>query len=332
MALGVTRRRTAASSTLITPALLRRLPLPTSDGRYGKESRGSVLVVGGSDQVPGAVVLAATGALRAGAGKVQVATSDRVGPWIGVSVPEARVLGLRGTRDGELASGAGRRLRAELQACDVLLVGPGMMDARAGIELVRQYLRASAGPALIVDAAPLDAFRGRQSPGRHARPIVITPHAGEMARLCGISREAVLEAPVQIARETAARLGVVVALKGARTYVAGPDGTVFQTLPVMTGWGSRARAIPCQASLPDSPRAAPMRCARRCGVSICTRAPVICWPAKSDPTDFWLESCWPRSRACWLAWPDGRRLQIIPRQTRASRRNAPSKLPGAAVE
>jgi ADP-dependent NAD(P)H-hydrate dehydratase len=237
MALGVTRRRAAGASTLITPALLRRLALPEVDGRYGKESRGCVLVVGGSDQIPGAVVLAATAALRAGAGKVQVATSRRVAPWIAVSVPEARVVGLRQARSGELAPGAAGSLRAEMQACDVLLIGPGMVDARAGIELVRRCLRASAGPALIVDAAPLDAFRGRRSPRSRARPTVLTPHAGEMARLCGISREAVLAAPLQIAREAAVHLGVVIALKGARTYVAGPDGSVFHNVAGNDGLG-----------------------------------------------------------------------------------------------
>ncbi len=73
-------RAERAGSTHITPAVLHRLPLPPVDSEQGKEGRGCVLVVGGSDQIPGAVILAATAALRAGAGKLQIATGRRVAP------------------------------------------------------------------------------------------------------------------------------------------------------------------------------------------------------------------------------------------------------------
>src|SRR5438270_927535 len=143
--------RAERASTHITPAVLRRLPLPPVDSEQGKEGRGCVLVVGGSDQIPGAVILAATAALRAGAGKLQIATGRRVAPWVAVAVPEARVIGLARAPGGELAPRACQAIRQEAAACDALLVGPGMMDARAGVDLVRRCLRQPEGPPLIVD-------------------------------------------------------------------------------------------------------------------------------------------------------------------------------------
>ena len=233
------RSRRRAGSTLVTPAVLRRLPLPEVDGAYGKEARGTVLVVGGSQQIPGAVILAATAALRAGAGKLQIATARSVAPWIAVTVPEACVFGLRQGPRGELAPGACRVLHSGLAACDALLIGPGMMDATAGAELVRRCVRSKLGPTLVVDAAPLAAFAGRRRlAGTGAPGIVLTPHAGEMAALWGIDKEAVMAAPLEIAREAAARLGAVVVLKGACTYVAAPDGTVFHNTAGNDGLGT----------------------------------------------------------------------------------------------
>ena len=94
----------ASKAVHVTPGLLRRWALPALDGALGKEDRGHVLVVGGSEEIPGAVMLAALGALRAGAGKLQIATSRGVAPAVGVAVPEARVIGLAHDRRGELTA------------------------------------------------------------------------------------------------------------------------------------------------------------------------------------------------------------------------------------
>src|SRR5881398_3354369 len=89
---------------LIAPRLLRDWPLPQPDAAGDKEARGRVLVIGGSPEMPGAVVLAATAAARAGAGKLQIATCRSVAPHVAVAVPEARVFALPETRTGALAS------------------------------------------------------------------------------------------------------------------------------------------------------------------------------------------------------------------------------------
>ena len=84
----------------ITPELLRGMPLPEPSGSVDKKARGSVLVVAGSVEVPGAALLAGTAALRAGAGKLQIATCSSVALHLGLAVPEALVLGLPETPSG----------------------------------------------------------------------------------------------------------------------------------------------------------------------------------------------------------------------------------------
>src|SRR3954447_7761269 len=111
---------------LITPQLLRSWPLPAPTG--GKESRGRILIVGGSAEVPGAVLLAAEGALRAGAGKLQVATVASVVASLSMSLPEALVRALQETPDGAVAADAAERVRDLAATASAVLIGPGMTD------------------------------------------------------------------------------------------------------------------------------------------------------------------------------------------------------------
>src|SRR4051812_47702224 len=89
----------------ITPALLRQFALP-DPGEGDKRARGSVLVIGGSRQVPGAALLAGLGALRAGAGRLRIATCESNASALAVAAPEAWVLGLQETPRGGLAPGS----------------------------------------------------------------------------------------------------------------------------------------------------------------------------------------------------------------------------------
>jgi hydroxyethylthiazole kinase-like uncharacterized protein yjeF len=130
-------------------------------------------------------------------------------------------------------------LGADVSACDSLLIGPGMMNGRAGEELLRRYVRAAGGPTLVVDAAPLAAFADRRRLTARGRPrLVLTPHAGEMASMWGIKKEAVQSAPLDVAREVAARLGAIVALKGQETHIVAPDGTAFRNTAGNDGLGT----------------------------------------------------------------------------------------------
>jgi len=235
-------RSKAASSTrptTIDAALLRRWPLPELAPELGKEARGRVLVVGGSAQNPGGVLLAAVGALRAGAGKLQIATARDVALAVAVALPEARVIGLAQQKNGELAPESCRAVHAEMQSANAILVGPGMMDGRAAVRLLTHCVGTRTRAPLVVDAAALAAFEGRAPlPDDHAAGVIATPHAGEMARLWGVPRDEVLGRAHELTREAAARLRVVVALKGAETFVAAPDGRSFSNRAGNLGLGT----------------------------------------------------------------------------------------------
>lgn len=214
----------------VTPALLRRWPLPALDGELGKEDRGHVLVVGGSREVPGAVMLAAVASLRAGAGKLQIATVKSVAIPLAIALPEARVIALP-EKSGQLGKSAAKIAR-EVARCDALLVGPGMMSD-AGGDIVDRWEKTGRG-TLILDAGALNTFQKRRTKKR----AILTPHAGEMASFLGIDRKKVLADPARIAQDVARRTGAVVALKGATTFIAAPDGTTYRNTAGNKGLGT----------------------------------------------------------------------------------------------
>jgi len=207
------------------------MPLPQPDAEGDKDDRGQVLVVGGSEQVAGAVLLAGVAALRAGAGKLQLATVVSSAAALGMAVPEALVVGLPATRAGEIAgSRATQALASLVEKTSALLVGPGMSSDRSAHALLAplvSHLRDDA--TLVLDAAGILALRTDETllhalNGR----AVLTPHAGEMASLLGIDKRDVEKDPSSCAREAAARYGAVVALKGPESWIAEPEGTLYR--------------------------------------------------------------------------------------------------------
>jgi hydroxyethylthiazole kinase-like uncharacterized protein yjeF len=212
----------------ITPELLRRCPLPQPDGDGDKDERGRVLVIGGSVAVPGGALLAATAALRAGAGKLQIATCRSIAVHLGLAMPEALVFGLEETPDGGIHPSAAGRLKAPIQRCDAVLIGPGMMDEAAVAALTADLLRTVDGPAFVLDAAALAGLRASAKllHGHDGR-LVLTPHAGEMAALFDLEKSEVLADPLAVARCAAAELRCVVALKGGCTYIVAPSGNTW---------------------------------------------------------------------------------------------------------
>jgi ADP-dependent NAD(P)H-hydrate dehydratase len=220
----------AGRARAVTPALLRRLPLPRPDARGDKEERGRVLVVGGATEMPGALVLAGVAALRAGAGKLQLATAAEVAGLVAVAVPEARVRALPATPAGGIEPGAAAAALAEwVRKADALLVGPGMVDPAAAAALTLRLLAEVEDGVAVLDAEAMACLGDtRDALHRLGGRAVVTPHAGEMASLLGMSKEEVADDPLAVARRAAAELRCVVALKGSETHVAAPDGEAFR--------------------------------------------------------------------------------------------------------
>jgi hydroxyethylthiazole kinase-like uncharacterized protein yjeF len=180
-----------------------------------------VLVVAGSREIPGAALLAATAALRAGAGKLVIATAQPVAVPIAVAVPEARVIALPETLQGSFRVDAISLLQECAAGTAAVLIGPGLVDEIGTTAFVAALLPLFAHVPVILDALAMNAIRDL---GRLAQPVLITPHAGEMAHLCGQDKEAVVADPGQAASQAASRWNAVVAVKGAATMIAAPDG------------------------------------------------------------------------------------------------------------
>jgi hydroxyethylthiazole kinase-like uncharacterized protein yjeF len=204
------------------------MPLPHHQDGQDKDERGRVLVVGGSVEVPGGALLAGLASLRAGAGKLQIATCRSVAPHLAVAVPEARVTGLEETPAGGISADAAGTLAGRCSRCDAVLLGPGMMDSDAATQLTARLLEIATAACFVLDAAALHGLRDSRAVLRnHAGRVVLTPHAGEMATLLGIKREAVLADPLAAARQAAAELQAVVAMKGGCTFIVTPQGRAW---------------------------------------------------------------------------------------------------------
>ena len=119
---------------------LRRWPLPGIPHDADKEARGRVLIVAGSREIPGAALLAGTAALRAGAGKLAIATAASVAGDLAIAMPEARVIALPEAAGGALSMDGLALLTKAAAVCDAALVGPGLMDEDASVDFVHGLL------------------------------------------------------------------------------------------------------------------------------------------------------------------------------------------------
>lgn len=202
-------------------------PLPRIAGDTDKNARGRVLLAGGAHFVPGALRLTGEAALRAGAGKLQMATVKAAAFHLGVAVPEAAVIALPAGEDGEIDASAAPTILDALDRADAFILGPGMSghpDAlvAALIDQPRD------GLTLVLDAAAIGCCAGLAAPlKRHQGRVILTPHHGEMAALTGLDADEIAADPERHARGAAERYGAIVALKAGRTVIATPDGAVL---------------------------------------------------------------------------------------------------------
>jgi hydroxyethylthiazole kinase-like uncharacterized protein yjeF len=188
------------------------LPAPVAES--DKYRRGVLGVVAGSDTYPGAADLVVGGALAAGIGMVRFVSTAGPAAAVRAAHPEAIVTEIAAGDGGALLS-AGR-----VQAW---VVGPGLGTDDKATELVRAVLSTDLPVLLDADAITIVAAHPDLVRGRSA-PTLLTPHAGEFARLFGGDRTDVEARRLTVARDAATAFGVTVLLKGSSTVVAAPDG------------------------------------------------------------------------------------------------------------
>ncbi|MCW5891786.1 MAG: NAD(P)H-hydrate dehydratase [bacterium] len=189
-----------------------------------KGTYGHVLVVAGSRGKGGAAVLCSHAAGRTGAGLTTLALPAALQPQLEARVPEIMTADLPDGPDGTASAGDGGAIDRLLAGRAAVVCGPGLGQNPGVKALVARVLQGTTAP-LVLDADGLNAVDAALLRRRSA-PTIVTPHPGEMSRLVGLPTAEVQADRPGVARRFAADTGVVVVLKGARTLIAAPDGTL----------------------------------------------------------------------------------------------------------
>jgi ADP-dependent NAD(P)H-hydrate dehydratase / NAD(P)H-hydrate epimerase len=212
-----------SNAGLILPGVLGLVPRRSGDSN--KFSSGSVLVVGGSTGLTGAVCLTSEAAMRAGAGWVRAAVPGSLNFVFEQKLTEVMTIPLA-DKDGALEV---RNVDAVLEAAEragSVVLGPGLGRAQGSFELARELI-AKLDVPLLIDADGLNALGGRlELVAERTAPTVLTPHAGELARLLEKQSSEVAAQRLANAREAATRAQAIVILKGDDSLVVEPDGRV----------------------------------------------------------------------------------------------------------
>ena len=191
--------------------------LPRRRRNSHKGTYGRALLMGGTAQYPGAIALAAEGALRSGAGLVQVSASTAAMAAVVARTPEAIAWPVL---TPDLA----------LEAADALLAGPGLGRDPEARRLVARLLRETPGP-LVLDADAIAVLEGKPEVVKNCpQAVILTPHPGELAQLLDTGVDDIQKDRRAAVREAAERTGAVVVLKGAGTLVTQPGQPVWLNL------------------------------------------------------------------------------------------------------
>ena len=193
--------------------------LPPRDAESHKGSCGSVAIIGGDESMVGAVLLAARAALFSGAGRVYAAMLSKSAPAVDLNHPEIMM--------------RSPAALMHLKQLDCVALGPGLGQSIQAIELLISWLTEPIGQSMpmVLDADALNLIAEHAHLAdllkmRHAQTI-ITPHAGEAARLLGLAAECVQNNRVDAALNLAKKLNVICVLKGAGSVCAHPEGACF---------------------------------------------------------------------------------------------------------
>lgn len=215
----------AAENTLYTYSKNEvRLHFPQRKPDSHKGTYGHLLCICGSKTMAGAPVLTAQAALRSGAGLVTLAFPECIYNTVSVKLTEALLMPLEENESGTLSQLCLKKLVASLAKYDAVVIGPGLGVNEDTAAVVRAVIENAQVP-VIVDADGLNILSKNMSLIENKNcDIILTPHIGEMARLTGLSKEAVINDKINIAMSFSAKYGVYLALKSANTVVTFPGG------------------------------------------------------------------------------------------------------------
>jgi hydroxyethylthiazole kinase-like uncharacterized protein yjeF len=223
--IGIPESLAEAINTELITSDWARSALPVRPLNANKGTFGRVLVAAGSINYIGAAYLACSGAMRVGAGLVTLATARSLQPILASKLTEATYLPLPETEPGIISADAAGVIAQRCAQYNVLLLGCGLGQSPSTAEFVSSLLSRKGLPPLVLDADALNILSRtplwwQQIPD----DAVLTPHPGEMSRLCGLSIEEIQSDHPAAARRFAAEWNKTVILKGAYTVIASPDG------------------------------------------------------------------------------------------------------------
>jgi hydroxyethylthiazole kinase-like uncharacterized protein yjeF len=209
---------------LLTSDLAKKL-LPKRPSNANKGTFGKVLATAGSMNYSGAAYLACSGAMRVGAGLVTLATASSLQPILAAKLTETTFLPLPETEPGTISAEAAGIIEQQSSQYDTLLLGCGLGQNPGTADFVEAVLAQEKLPVTVLDADALNILSKTAGwPARVPDNAILTPHPGEMSRLCGLPIEEIQADRLNTARKYAEEWKKTVVLKGAFAVIASPEG------------------------------------------------------------------------------------------------------------
>ncbi|MBN2343374.1 MAG: NAD(P)H-hydrate dehydratase [Deltaproteobacteria bacterium] len=219
-------KKAGVQGHIVTEAEVRAL-FPSRKKDAHKGTMGHLAIVAGSLGKSGAAVMASKAAMRAGTGRVTIATTQNARATIEPRCLEVMVETVIEKPDAALTDKDVKKLASLIEGKTALALGPGLTTAPGISALSMRLLQMLEIPA-VIDADGINILaKDPSGAGRIMAPMVFTPHPGEMARLTGKSTAQVQNDRIEIARQTAMWHKVTIVLKGAHTVIASPEGNIL---------------------------------------------------------------------------------------------------------
>lgn len=215
----------AQNLNAVTPqevsALFAPRALDSNKGRFGH-----VMVIAGSLGKSGAAAMCAMASLRTGAGLVTVATPASVLSSVAAFAPELMTEPLGDPDSSHVTASDVAHCLELAKSRNVLAIGPGLSQRPGVADFVHRLVKSAHSP-VVLDADGLNAFASSPNELVGSRPLVLTPHPGEMARLTGLAVAQIQADRTTVARDFARRHRCILVLKGFRTVIAYPNGEIW---------------------------------------------------------------------------------------------------------
>lgn len=227
--LGVSYDKISNSKTFLLDDDYIRCNIPKRKPDGHKGTFGSVLVVAGGEGYSGAACLTSLGALHSGAGMVRLCFPENINTAVEKKLTEVIKVPLQATEQGSLAISGYDKIKEAANKSDVMAIGPGVTTNQETQKLIRKVISSTNLP-MVIDADGLNNITVSDllkiSKQRRSK-IVLTPHPGEFERLFGVPSKTVNNNRIEIAREWAKKLSLIIVLKGAPTVISTPDGHTY---------------------------------------------------------------------------------------------------------